>query len=1010
MANEQRPLDPDYLFNIFKLNKWFAISSIVLLVGTLLMVKDDYDKEWKQWQRKFREIEIERTQKDIQNVQGELASNSDYQAATKALEEAKLTSQKNERAALDLERQIDKLTAERYAVYSNFQNTKSIQDSLVYQVEEATEEYREASEHLNSDSDYQAALAEFNAFKAKTKDKKAALQAKRNLEKYTVERDEKKSKWMKLSASLARTKGEARFYQGMLDNFDAKLNQARNDLAALGKDKSEAADNVKKLETQLSRLKKKEQSIGRSFANDVFRNAPLIDFIDPSLRVKEIITKDALLDYNFTKVPRADACTTCHVAIDKPGFEDQPNPLKTHPKLELFLSSTSPHKIEDYGCTVCHQGLGGGLTFTNAAHAPKNEKQGEEWEKKYHWHRMKHWDEPMLPLQYTEATCLGCHAKDVDVLGSTRLSRGILLVERSGCYGCHKIEGWEGIRKPGPSLEKISSKVSPDWMWKWIKDPRSFRPETNMPKIFDLSNSNDKKSQSRNNAEIWAIATYLGVKSKPYDAGNSTTLGNAEQGRKVFGSVGCLGCHRMDDFEANGVVDEAVPTQIKRGFGPNLSQVGSKVSVPWLKTWLKNPKDYWHETRMPSLRLSNSEIEDLAAYLMSKKNSAFEQLRVPPLEAKELENAARDYLSRRIPAAQAEEQIKRMTKDELAMFLGEKAIANYGCFGCHQISGFEDAKPIGPELTLEASKNLSRFDFGFVDVEKTVDGYIRQKLKDPRSYDKDRIREPLDRLRMPYFQFNEEELDDLVTFVMGLKKYSIQPGLKPMETPARVALRAGRRMVHDNNCRGCHILEKVGGQVLAFYEDRSSGPPNLATEGRKVQTDWLYHFLDAPSTIRPWLSIRMPTFGFNEEEKNNIIKYFRGVDGMDLSLELPKSLAETNEARTLAQESFKNFQCAKCHQAPPYGADTDMTSLAPSFRLAPNRLRHEWVADWLRDPQKLLPGTRMPNLFYSEGQPMYPDAEERVKAIQNYLFTHDVYTGRPLGNRSGKMVSTRDVP
>ena len=36
-------------------------------------------------------------------------------------------------------------------------------------------------------------------------------------------------------------------------------------------------------------------------------------------------------------VARVDRCTSCHAGIDKAGFEDQPNPWKTHPRREVFL-------------------------------------------------------------------------------------------------------------------------------------------------------------------------------------------------------------------------------------------------------------------------------------------------------------------------------------------------------------------------------------------------------------------------------------------------------------------------------------------------------------------------------------------------------------------------------------------------------------------------------------------------------------------------------------------------
>src|SRR5262252_5488787 len=48
-----------------------------------------------------------------------------------------------------------------------------------------------------------------------------------------------------------------------------------------------------------------------------------------------------------------DRCVTCHLGIDDPRMTDQPTPHRTHPKGLLEI-----HRVEKFGCTVCHQGQG----------------------------------------------------------------------------------------------------------------------------------------------------------------------------------------------------------------------------------------------------------------------------------------------------------------------------------------------------------------------------------------------------------------------------------------------------------------------------------------------------------------------------------------------------------------------------------------------------------------------------------------------------------------------------
>ena len=73
-----------------------------------------------------------------------------------------------------------------------------------------------------------------------------------------------------------------------------------------------------------------------------------------------------------------------------------------------------------------------------------------------------------------------CHQGMVEVPKATSLNTGLLLIERYGCYGCHKIKGWENLRKVAPDLTKITSKTTEDWIYRWIKEPKGFRP-TRMP-------------------------------------------------------------------------------------------------------------------------------------------------------------------------------------------------------------------------------------------------------------------------------------------------------------------------------------------------------------------------------------------------------------------------------------------------------------------------------------------------------------------------------------------------
>src|SRR5438876_12068933 len=92
---------------------------------------------------------------------------------------------------------------------------------------------------------------------------------------------------------------------------------------------------------------------------------------------------------------------------------------------------------------------------------------------------------PILPLKYAEAGCYRCHADEAGFPEAPTLDAGMRMVESLGCWGCHRIEGLEkqALPRVGPSLEKVSAKVSKEWATRWIMDPASFPANTKMTSI-----------------------------------------------------------------------------------------------------------------------------------------------------------------------------------------------------------------------------------------------------------------------------------------------------------------------------------------------------------------------------------------------------------------------------------------------------------------------------------------------------------------------------------------------
>jgi hypothetical protein len=220
------------------------------------------------------------------------------------------------------------------------------------------------------------------------------------------------------------------------------------------------------------------------------RDFPGLDFVGPNLKIQKYVLPNLTFELNFTKKRRIDMCTTCHMGVERAGFENDENPFATHPRLDLFVSSKSSHPAKDVGCTICHRGAGEGLSFQTADHRPRDEEEAHAWHEEHDWHKQHHWDYPMLQSQHIEASCVQCHKTSMELIAEEApdLTKGYQLFERYGCYACHKVDWFPTKRRPGPSLKNLAAKVTPTFVDAWVSAPRSFRPTTWMPQIFHLEN------------------------------------------------------------------------------------------------------------------------------------------------------------------------------------------------------------------------------------------------------------------------------------------------------------------------------------------------------------------------------------------------------------------------------------------------------------------------------------------------------------------------------------------
>ncbi|MCX7806526.1 MAG: hypothetical protein N3A38_15270, partial [Planctomycetota bacterium] len=163
--------------------------------------------------------------------------------------------------------------------------------------------------------------------------------------------------------------------------------------------------------------------------------------------------------------------------------------LKAHPRLDLYVGPDSPHPLADYGCTICHGGMGIGTSFRSAAHSPGDAATRKRWEAEYGWSPVESWLRPMLPVRYVEASCAKCHYGTDRVRGAPTLSRGLDLASELGCCNCHPFgvsSPFEWVGRVGWDLRRVSTKTAPGWTVDFLMDPTAFRPASRMTRFFGI--------------------------------------------------------------------------------------------------------------------------------------------------------------------------------------------------------------------------------------------------------------------------------------------------------------------------------------------------------------------------------------------------------------------------------------------------------------------------------------------------------------------------------------------
>ncbi len=321
--------------NLKILHVLFAVTAVLLLLATVMMLTADHNRPWKKYAREFRNLETwsaaakideqdsaayESRRKELEAALAEVRrADLDGAAAREFMEAVRGVpedAQAADRAQLDIDQlQTQQDPAERLVLRGDLlarlqdiaKRAKFREDNLAGSLKLRRAELDKAR------ADYELAVAE-----EAPGDRQAEFLALADGKRVEVS-----------SATLAFQ--AANTYRKSLDSLLQRMTKPEDDAAKA------LADHRAKLIQLQKTFEQRRPNVGKSLLE-----LPVLDAFNSPLRVDQIWLPQLTLNNNFRDVARFDRCTTCHRGMDKsqPGAPTEPG----YPEAETIEVALAPAK------------------------------------------------------------------------------------------------------------------------------------------------------------------------------------------------------------------------------------------------------------------------------------------------------------------------------------------------------------------------------------------------------------------------------------------------------------------------------------------------------------------------------------------------------------------------------------------------------------------------------------------------------------------------------------------
>lgn len=416
------------------------------------------------------------------------------------------------------------------------------------------------------------------------------------------------------------------------------------------------------------------------------------------------------------------------------------------------------------------------------------------------------------------------------------------------------------------------------------------------------------------------------------------------RGRQLLSQLNCAGCHRLQGIERPAML------------GPDLSNVGNKLSRQWIYKWLKEPHtrvdssgnivvdgyETEGEPRMPQFRLTDQEIKALSSYLETLKSRPLEPYKFDPRVVASLQKSP-DL------ADQGEVRFRQMF-----------------CTTCHSlaVTRGDEIKLIGGDIGPELTKVGS----------KVNPDWLIAWLRNPQS--------DLPHALMPRYGWSDEDLYRVARYInTRLTDPDLLSNIPALEEPTRDEIQFGQRLFLEKGCASCHAIQGVGTQ-------KDFGP-DLASLGSKNVSQLEFGNSNIPRNLIAYVqakisdplsvnaAARMPQYRLTPTDLDAITTALLSMTGSPANSSLARLIVPQvqGEFRPTGAfgELYDRYKCSVCHRFSGEGG-----TLAPDLSFEGSRAQRPWTIEFLKNPQTL-----RPTLIFR--MPQFNMTDQEAAIIADYL-------------------------